>query len=87
MLQQHKMDSSLLVNDISTSYNNVNKTETPSDFSGTFVCRRKIHDSVIHEKGYTLSSFKVTSFKQATISQRNAGKGKLRSEIRIYIYS
>lgn len=39
MLQQHKMDSSLLVNDISTSYNNVNKTETPSDFSGTFVCR------------------------------------------------
>lgn len=75
MLQQHKMDGGLLVNgDASTSYNDVDKTETASDFSGTLVCRCKIHDSVIHEKGYTLSSFKVPSFKQTAISQWNAGK-------------
>lgn len=76
MLQQHKMDGGLLVNgDASTSYNDVDKTETASDFSGMFeVCRCKIHDSVIREKGYTLSSFQVPSFKQTAISQRNAGK-------------
>lgn len=75
MLQQ-RLDGGLLVNgDASTSHNDVDKTETASDFSVVFeVCMCKIHDSVIHEKGYTLSSFKVPSFKQTAISQRNAGK-------------
>lgn len=54
MLQQHKMDGSLLVNDAGTSYDNANKIETASDVSEMFeVCMCKIHDSVIHENGYT----------------------------------
>lgn len=71
MLLQHKMDGGLLVNDASTFYNNANKHKQLQIFQER---RCKIRVSVIHEKGYTLSSFKVTPFKQAAISQRNAGK-------------
>lgn len=66
---------SLPLNDTSTSYNNTDRRETPSDFSGMFeACRCKTHESVIRERGQTLSSFAVMVSAPTAVSKGNTGK-------------